>query len=131
MATSPVVSGVTPLSLPAPVTTSGPLTPVTGSLSGPLPLSGPGPVPSPVSSVSVSASSSSSTVSPLVRPVVPGVLHTQLPPVVLPTVQSVDGILGIVLAIKADESEAPALLGPVILGDVGVTNPAVLLEEVL
>merc|ERR550517_386672 len=131
MATSPVVSGVTPLSLPAPVTTPGPLTPVTGPLSGPLPLPGPGPVPSPVSSVPVSASSSSSAVPPLVRPVVPCVLHTQLPPVVLPTVQSVDGILGIVLAIKADESEAPALLGPVILGDVGVTNPAVLLEEVL
>ena len=35
------------------------------------------------------------------------------------------------LAIKANKSESPALLGAVILGDVGVANAAVLLEETL
>ena len=35
------------------------------------------------------------------------------------------------LAVKTDESEPPALLGPVVLGNVGVTNAAVLLKETL
>ena len=35
------------------------------------------------------------------------------------------------LAVKTDESKAPALFGAIVLGDVSVTNAAVLLEETL
>ena len=78
----------------------------------------------------------------------PGVLDTQLPAVVLATVQSVNGVLCVIpdvkcldgrtytclkilLAVEADESKAPALLGSVILGDVDVANPPVLLKQAL
>ena len=35
------------------------------------------------------------------------------------------------LAVEADKSKAPALLGPVILGDVDVSDPPVLLKQTL
>jgi len=35
------------------------------------------------------------------------------------------------LAVEADKSKAPALLGPVILGDVDVTDPPILLKQAL
>ena len=35
------------------------------------------------------------------------------------------------LAVEADKAKAPALLGPVILGDVDIADPAILLEQTL
>ena len=79
----------------------------------------------------------------------PGVLDTQLPAVVLATVQRVNSVLCVIpdkkkcidykfekkkqfsLAVEADESKASALLSPVILGDVDVADPPVLLKQAL
>ena len=79
----------------------------------------------------------------------PSVLNTQLPAVVLTSIQRVNRVLSIIseknkivicsiikfqiylLAVETDESEAPALLGPVVLGYVDIPNTPVLLEQAL
>ena len=79
----------------------------------------------------------------------PSVLNTQLPAVVLTSIQRVNRVLSIIseknkivicsiikfqiylLAVETDESEAPALLGPVVLGYVDIPDTPVLLEQAL
>merc|ERR1719320_1456784 len=68
---------------------------------------------------------------PLIRSVVSGILNTQLPAIILASIQSVNSVLCVILAVVADKPKTPALLGPVILGDVDITNPPVLLKQAL
>ena len=79
----------------------------------------------------------------------PCVLDTQLPAVVFTSIQRVNRVLSIIseknkivicsiiqfqiylLAVETDESEAPALLGPVVLRYVDIPDTPVLLEQAL
>jgi len=119
VAAPPVVPGVAPVP-PAPVPGAAPVAP-------PVPAPGPRPGPGSASSAETSASASAS----LVRSVVSSVLNTQLPAVVLTSIQRVNRVLSIIFAVETDESEAPALLGPVVLGYVDIPDTPVLLEQAL
>merc|ERR1719150_1779958 len=127
VASAPIIPAVAPAAVSSPSATAPASRPVP-SVSAPATAAVP-PVPAataaPTSASIPSSPSSTSPSTTLVRAIVPCILDAQLPPIVLASVQSVDGVFGVMLVEISDKPEAPALLSSIVLRDVDIANPSV------